>query len=99
MPLPVRVSSLRFPPACQYGGSAAYNENLEAAYTLSPDSVSGFDVSGGRLYLLSDTVLTAYNEELQKINSYELDDTYSDVRIIGGSAYLLGYNTVQKLTL
>ncbi len=97
------TDGLRVVLFCDYGSNgqtaAAYNENLEAVYTLSPDSVSGFDVSGGRLYLLSGTVLTAYNEELQKINSYELDDTYSDVRIIGGSAYLLGYNTVQKLTL
>lgn len=78
---------------------AAYNADLEVVHALSPDSVEAFDVSGGRLYLLSGMVLTVYDGSFERINSYELDDTYSDVRIIAGNAYLLGYNTVQRLEL
>ncbi len=79
--------------------AAAYNSKLEVVYTFSPDSVEAFDVSGGRLYLLSGMTLTVYDDHFERINSYELDDTYSDVKIIAGSAYLLGYNTVQRLGL
>ncbi len=78
---------------------AAYNAELEVVHALSPDSVEAFDVSEGRLYLLTGMTLTVYDDSFERINSYELDDTYSDVRIIAGNAYLLGYNTVQRLEL
>lgn len=77
----------------------AYDETLTAAYALTPDSITAFDVDSGRLYLLSGSKLLAYDSSLQEIKEYELDDVYADVIIIGGNAFLLGYNTVQRVEL
>lgn len=55
--------------------------------------------AGDSLYVLTDSELTKYDQQLNVTGNYELDDVYSDVTIIGGSAYLLCYNTVQRLEL
>lgn len=77
----------------------AYNETLEPSAAVSLENTSAFDVSGGRLYILSGSKLTAYDSGLQVVNIYELDDEYSDVKIIGKYAYLLGYNKVWRQEL
>ena len=58
-----------------------------------------FDVRGGKLYVLNGNILTVYDESLEKLKSYDLDDDYSDIKVIGKHAYLLGYNQVQRWEL
>lgn len=79
--------------------AAAYNEQFEAEYTLSGENAAAFYVEGGMFYLLSGTKLTAYNSSFEAVKEYEFDNAYSDFLIRGKSAYLLGYNTVQKIAL
>jgi hypothetical protein len=78
---------------------AVFSDELDVEYTLSPDSISDFDVNKGKLYLLTGTELSVYDSTLTQTAVYELDDSYSDVKIIGSNAYLLGYNTVQRVIL
>ena len=79
--------------------AVAYNESLEAAYSAQLDNASAFDVNGGRLYVLGGNKLSVYNSALEGIKIYELEDEYSNIKIINGSAYLLGYNTVRRVSL
>ncbi|MCM1165599.1 MAG: WD40 repeat domain-containing protein [Lachnospiraceae bacterium] len=79
--------------------AVAYGDALEAAAAITPDDVTAFDVCGGNLYILSGSRLVCYNSMLEAVKTYELDDVYSDVKILNGSAYLLGYNTVQRWEL
>ncbi len=84
------------------GGSdvlTVYGDGLEAAAALSLEQVTKVYASGGRLYVLTDKELICYDEQLNVTGSYELDDVYSDLTIIGGNAYMLCYNTVQRLSL
>lgn len=76
-----------------------YDDSLEAAASVSLDNVSRVRTDGSKLYSLSKRTLTVFNEELNEVESAELDDDYSDMLIIGGNAYLLGYNTVQRVEL
>lgn len=76
-----------------------YNKKLEAMNSIAPDNLTAFDVKNGRLYLLAENKLYAYDSSLALIKEYTLDDVYSDVRIIGSSAYLLGYNSVQRIAV
>lgn len=76
-----------------------YDDTLEAAAAVSFGGVTRVRCSGGRLYVLSGRTLTQYDGSLNEINSRELDDDYSDMIIIGGNAYLLGYNIVQRVEL
>ncbi len=77
----------------------AYNEELLPEFSLTPDRITAFDVSGGNLYILSGTKLNVYDSSLKGIKEYELDDVYGGVKIIGSGAYLLGYNSVQRQAL
>lgn len=79
--------------------AAAYNEQLEAVETLSGENAAEYYVEGGTFYVLSGNMLVAYNSSFEVIKEYELDDQYSDFMIKGKSAYLLGYNIIQKLSL
>ena len=79
--------------------AVAYNSRLEPAYSASLDGVTAFDVDGGQLYVLDGAELRVYNFALEGIKIYELDDEYSNLKIINGCAYLLGYNTVQRVEL
>lgn len=78
----------------------AYDDDLEAKSSINPDNnVTAFDTENGRLYVLFGNVLKSYNSSLNELKSYELDDEYSDLKIIGGFAYLFGYNSVQRAEL
>lgn len=76
-----------------------YDGELAQTASLLLDSVTSVRTKGGRLYVLSGSALTSYDAELNSIREYELDDVYSDMIIMGGSAYLLGYNAVQRVEL
>lgn len=76
-----------------------YNEALETSAAISFDDLTAFDVSNGKLYILCKNQLTVYDTALQAVNIYDLDDEYSDVKIIGKCAYLLGYNRIQRKEL
>lgn len=76
-----------------------YNDVLEAKNAVTLDNLSALEVKNGRLYALCRNTLTVYDSALQTINTIELDDEYSDVKVIGDSAYLLGYDQVQKQKL
>lgn len=76
-----------------------YNGTLEPTAAISLENTAAFDVSDGRLYILSGNRLTSYDTSLQTIKTYELDEEYSDLKIIGKYAYLLGYNLVWRQEL
>ncbi len=76
-----------------------YNENLEPSASLLLENADDFDIEGQTLYVLSGNELTAYGQDLTERNTYTLDDEYSDVMIMNGGAYLLGYNTVACVKL
>lgn len=76
-----------------------YNDVLETKNALTLDNLSALEVKNGRLYALYRNTLTVYDSALQTIDTIELDDEYSDVKVIGDSAYLLGYDQVQKQKL
>ena len=77
----------------------AYNDVLEPSAALSLEDLTAFDVCDNRLYILRKNKLTVYDAGLQEIITYDLDDEYSDMKIIGKYAYLLGYNKVQRREL
>lgn len=76
-----------------------YNEALEASAAASLQNVTRVCAEGDRLYSLCKRTLTTFDSGLNAVSEKELDDDYSDMLIIGTSAYLLGYNTVQKVEL
>lgn len=76
-----------------------YDDKLAAVKSRAFESVSSFELSGGVLYVLSGNKLRAYSDSLNEERTYELDDDYSDVMIIGKHAYLLGYNSIQRIDL
>ncbi len=79
--------------------AAVYNSSLEAVAGITFENMDDFDTYQNRLYVLSGKNLTVYNSSLEEIKKFELEDEYSDLEIINGNAYLLGYNTVQYLSL
>lgn len=76
-----------------------YNGELEAVNSVSHSRIEAFDAEKGKLYLLTGSTLQVYDSALEQVNEYELDDVYSDIKIIGSYAYLLGYNSVQRIQL
>lgn len=80
--------------------AVTYDDKLQPTSAITPDEdISACDIDSGRLYLLIGRSLTVYDSLLNEIKRYELEDSYSNVKVIGGYAYLLGYNTVQRLEL
>lgn len=77
----------------------AYNEVLEPSAAISLENLTAFDVYNNRLYILRKNILTVYDSGLQTVITYDLDDEYSDMKIIGNYAYLLGYNKIQRKEL
>lgn len=76
-----------------------YDETLDGSAALGLQNVTRVRADGKRLFVLSKRMLTVLDDGLNTVSEIELDDDYSDMLIIGGSAYLLGYNTVQKVEL
>lgn len=76
-----------------------YGNKLEVGETLYVNNLTATCSDSGKLYVLSGSLLTQYGDALQAIKSYELDDVYSDMIIMNGYAYLLGYNEVQRIQL
>ncbi len=76
-----------------------YDENLEPTASLSLGEVGSVDAEGNLLYVMYENSLTSYDKALLEINSYQLDNDYSEVMVMDGNAYLLGYNTVQRVNL
>ena len=94
----IRVTFFRDPVS---NGETAnvFNDKLETSSAISLESLAAFDTDGGKLYILVGNDLTVYDSNLKELQRYELDDEYSDIKIIGKYAYLLGYNTVQRQDL
>ena len=87
-------------PATNKKTVETYNDKLETISSMVPDEdISACDIDGGRLYLLIGRSLTVYDRTLNVVGRYELEDVYSNVKVMNGYAYLLGYNTVQRLQL
>lgn len=78
---------------------AAYNEALEAVGTVYIDELTRVCEDGGNFYVLNGSKIDHYSGALQLQNTYELDDVYSDMIVMNGHAYLLGYNVVQRIVL
>lgn len=76
-----------------------YNQSLEAAATLYINNLTCIRESGGCFYVLSGQQINSYDGALQPLKTYELDDVYSDMIIMNGYAYLLGYNVVQRIEI
>ncbi len=84
------------------GGSeilTVYDDSLEATAAVSLEQATSVCVYGGSIYVLTDRELTRYDGSLNVTGTYELDDVYSDMTMIGSSAYMLCYNTVHRLAL
>ena len=79
--------------------AVVYNENLEPSASLSLGEAISVDAEGQTLYVLKGNTLCAYDSELIERNNYLLDNDYSDVMVMDGGAFLLGYNTVQHVKL
>ena len=77
----------------------AYNSMLEATATLYVNDLTSACADNGRFYVLSGSQLFVYNDQLEQTGTHELDDVYSDMIIMNGYAYLLGYNEVQRVQL
>ncbi len=76
-----------------------YNDELDAVGTIYIDRLTRVREDNGSFYVLSGSRIDAYNKALELQKSYELDDVYSDMIVMNGHAYLLGYNVVQRIGL
>ncbi len=79
--------------------AVVYNSSLEAEASVPIDNLTAFDVYNGKLYVLGRNMLSVYNSSLECVNTYSLNDEYANVKIIKDSAYLLGYNSVQRVSV
>lgn len=77
----------------------AYSDTLKPAAAVALENTSAFEVNGGKLYVLSSNKITVYDADLKEIKKYDLDDEYSDMKIIGKYVYLMGYNKVWRQEL
>ncbi len=78
---------------------AVYDKDISAPAELYIDKLTNICEDNGICYVLSGNKLSSYNSKLQPLKEYELDDVYSDVVVMNGYAYLLGYNEVQRIAL
>lgn len=86
-------------PASSGDVITVYGDALEVSATLYVDNLTSVYESNGIFYILSGSELKTYNSKLEPLKTYELDDVYSDMIIMNDSAYLLGYNVVQRISL
>ena len=78
---------------------AVYKSDLAAPAELYIEKLTSVCEDNGICYVLSGNKLSSYNDKLQPLKEYALDDVYSDVIVMNGYAYLLGYNEVQRIAL
>ena len=78
---------------------AVYKSDLASPSELYIEKLTSVCEDKGICYVLSGNRLSSYNDKLQPLKEYELDDVYSDVIVMNGYAYLLGYNEVQRIAL
>lgn len=78
---------------------SVYDKELNASAAVTLEQVSAVKAADGGIYVLTDRELAKYSGSLELVQSYPLTDAYSDMIVFGGAAYLLGYNTVDKLEL
>ncbi len=78
---------------------AVYKNDLASPAELYIEKLTSVCEDKGICYVLSGNRLSSYNDKLQPLKEYELDDVYSDVIVMNGYAYLLGYNEVQRISL
>ncbi len=78
---------------------SVYGDSLEIPATLYVDKLTTVKEDNGRFYVLSGSELLTYNSKLEPTDSYELSDVYSDLIVINGYAYLLGYNVVERFAV
>lgn len=86
-------------PASSGDVISVYGSGLENSAVLYVDNLTDVYEADGRCYVLSGSQLFCYNSSLEPVKTYELDDVYSDVIVMNGYAYLLGYNVVQRTAL
>ncbi len=86
-------------PASNGDVITVYGSGLETSAVLYVDNLTDVVEADGRYYVLSGSKLFSYNSSLEPVKTYELDDVYSDVIVMNGYAYLLGYNVVQRTAL
>ena len=72
---------------------------MEPAASLSLGEADSVDSEGQTLYVLREDTLSAYDRELIERKTYQLGNDYSEVMIMDGGAYLLGYNTVSRVNI
>ncbi len=78
---------------------AVYNGGLEPSGTVYIDGLTRVREDNGSFYVLYGSKIDSYNSALEPQKTYELDDVYSDMIVMNGHAYLLGYNVVQRIEL
>ena len=93
------ISMVFSDPASSGDVLTVYDNGLETSATLYISDLTAVCEDKGRMYVLAGSVLSSYDSSLKLVKNYELDDVYSDVIIIDGYAYLLGYNVVQRIAL
>lgn len=84
-------------PATNGDVLTVYGEGLDASATLFLEDTTKICEQGGNYYILTGSVIKSFNSRLEPLKTYQLDDVYSDMIVIGEYAYLLGYNVVQRL--
>lgn len=76
-----------------------YGEKLECSDSLYIDNLTKVCEDNGLYYVLQGSELCSYNSKLEPLSTHELEDVYSDMIIMNGHAYLLGYNEVERIPL
>ncbi len=77
----------------------AYTDSLEVYASVDIPGADAVCTEGDRVYVLDSSNLYIYNSQLEPLDVKELDEAYSDMIVIGSSAYLISYNSVQKVDL
>lgn len=86
-------------PASSGDVLSVYGDGLEESDELYIDNLTKVCEENGVYYILSGAQILSYDSRLRPLKTYELDDVYSDMIVMNGYAYLLGYNVVQRTSL
>ena len=77
----------------------SYDKSLVPDATVDIPSADAICCEGNYLYVLSGSTLTSYDAGLKPVKTVELEDSYSNMIIIGSEAFLISYNSVDKVTI